>query len=203
MSNQAQQVRTYQQHGTGAGTARAMPAQPPITGPGNTAVATYPDPATGEETTLARVSAPGAPPVEFQLHDELRRLGVRPADVRAFHTDPRSALLPGGYPADFVLRTFPNAAFSCTEGYGMRPEERAEGVAGLLRHVEPMHRMAGRPAPPRPHRLPVPQDVAAAPALRDVAFGKHLVEVFGPDGFHRPDADDLAATPLPQPTRNP
>ncbi|MCF3175390.1 SUKH-4 family immunity protein [Streptomyces sioyaensis] len=196
-------VRRYrQQHGTGSGTAPAAPAEPPVTGPGNTAVATYPDPATGEETTLARVSAPGLPPVEYQLHDELRRLGVRPADVRAFHTDLRSALLPGGYPADFVLRTFPNAAFTCTEGYGMRPEERAEGVAGLLRHVELMHGMAGRPAPPRPHRIPVPQDVAAAPAVRDVALGKHLVEVFGPEGVHRPDADDLAATPLPQPTKN-
>ncbi|MEU5546886.1 hypothetical protein AB0G85_31580 [Streptomyces sioyaensis] len=80
-------IRRYQQkHGTGPGTAPAAPAEPPVTGPGNTAVATYPDPATGEETTLARVSAPGAPPVEYQVHDELRRLGVRPVDVRAFHT---------------------------------------------------------------------------------------------------------------------
>ncbi|MGX1854637.1 SUKH-4 family immunity protein [Streptomyces sp. NPDC055299] len=204
-------VRMYQQKhgagagtgaGTGTGTAPAAPAEPPVTGPGNTAVATYSDPSTGEETTLVRVSAPGAPPVEYQLHDELRRLGVDPADVRAVHTDLRSALLPGGYPADFVLRTFPNAAFSCTEGYGMRPEERAEGVAGLLRHVEAMHRTAGRTAPPRPHRLPVPQDVEDAPAMRDVALGKHLVEVFGPEGIQRPAPDDLGAAPLPESTRN-
>lgn len=196
-------VRMYQQkHGAGTGAAPAAPAEPPVTGPGNTAVATYPDPSTGEETTLVRVSAPGTPPVEYQLHDELRRLGVNPADVRAVHTDLRSALLPGGYPADFVLRTFPNAAFSCTEGYGMRPEERAEGVAGLLRHVEAMHRTAGRTAPPRPHRLPVPQDVEDAPAMRDVALGKHLVEVFGPEGIQRPAPDDLGAAPLPESTRN-
>ncbi|WP_411133985.1 SUKH-4 family immunity protein [Streptomyces sp. C10] len=196
-------VRMYQQkHGAGAAPAPAAPAQPPVTGPGNTAVATYPDPATGEETSLARVSAPGLPPAEFQLFDELQRLGVHPANVRAVHTDLRSALLPGGYPGDFILRTFPNATFSCTEGYGMRPEERAEGIAGLLRHVEMMHQLAGQQAPPRPHRLPVPQRVEAAPPMRDVALGKHLVEVFGPQGVTRPDADDLATGQLPETTKN-
>ncbi|MFG2529783.1 SUKH-4 family immunity protein [Streptomyces sp. NPDC048516] len=198
-------VRMYRQkHGAGAGTGVAppAPAERPVTGPGNTAVATYKDPSTGEETSLARVSAPGSPPAEYQLHDELQRLGINPADVRAVHTDLRSALLPGGYPGDFILRTFSNATFSCTEGYGIRPEERAEGVAALVRHVAMMHQLAGRPAPPRPHRLPVPQRVEAAPPMRDVALGKHLVEVFGPQGVHRPDADDLAATRLPEATKN-
>ena len=196
-------VRMYRQkHGAGSGAAPAAPAERPVTGPGNTAVATYNDPSTGEETSLARVSGPGQPPAEYQLHDELRRLGVNPADVRAVHTDLRSALLPGGYPGDFILRTFSNATFSCTEGYGMRPEERAEGIAGLVRHVEMMHQLAGRPAPPRPHRLPVPQQVEPAPQMRDVALGKHLVEVLGPQGVSRPDADDLATTQLPEATRN-
>ncbi|MFE7785355.1 SUKH-4 family immunity protein [Streptomyces nigrescens] len=196
-------VRMYQQkHGAGAAAAPAAPAEPPVTGPGNTAVATYPDPATGEETSLARVSAPGLPPAEFQLFDELQRLGVHPANVRAVHTDLRSALLPGGYPGDFILRTFPNATFSCTQGYGMRPEERAEGIAGLLQHVALMHQLAGQQPPPRPHRLQVPQRVEAAPPMRDVALGKHLVEVFGPQGVTRPDADDLATGPLPEATKN-
>ncbi|MCR8578873.1 SUKH-4 family immunity protein [Streptomyces sp. Isolate_219] len=196
-------VRMYQQkHGAGAAAAPTAPAEPPVTGPGNTAVATYPDPATGEETSLARVSAPGLPPAEFQLFDELQRLGVHPANVRAVHTDLRSALLPGGYPGDFILRTFPNATFSCTQGYGMRPEERAEGIAGLLQHVALMHQLAGRQPPPRPHRLPVPQRVEAAPPMRDVALGKHLVEVFGPQGVTRPDADDLATGRLPEATKN-
>ncbi|TJZ41315.1 hypothetical protein FCH28_37425 [Streptomyces piniterrae] len=188
-------VRMYQQkHGAGAG----APAQPPVTGPGNTAVATYNDPTTGEETSLAKVSAPGMPPAEFQLHEELRRLGVRGEDVRAVHTDLRPALLPGGYPGDFIFRGFPNASFSCTEGYGMRPEERAEGIAGLLRHVQMMHQLAGQQAPPQPHRVPVPQNVEAAQPMRDVALGKHLTEVFGPEGVVRPDADDIAATQLPE-----
>ncbi|TSB36425.1 hypothetical protein [Streptomyces benahoarensis] len=65
--------------------------------------------------------------------------------IRAVHTDLRPTLLPGGYPGGLVLRAFPNAQFSCTEGYGMRTKERAEGVAGLVRHVETMHRMARRP----------------------------------------------------------
>ncbi|MFE3884339.1 hypothetical protein ACFXPQ_15770 [Streptomyces lydicus] len=73
----------------------------------------------------------------------------------------------------------------------MRPGERAEGVAALVRHVGMMHQPAGRPAPPRPHRLPLPECVEAAPPMRDVALGKHLVEVFGSQGVHRPDADGL------------
>ncbi|MFB6441402.1 SUKH-4 family immunity protein [Streptomyces sp. NPDC056411] len=196
-------VRMYQQkHGGAAPTAPAEPAPPPVTGPGNTAVATYNDPTTGEETSLVKVSAPGRAPVEYQLYDELQRLGVPAADVRAVHTDLRPALLPGGYPGDFILRAFPNAAFSCTEGYGMRPEERAEGVAGLLRHVEMMHQMAGQQPPPRPHRVPVPEQVEAAPQVRDVALGKHLVEVLGPEGITRPDADDIAGTQLPEATKS-
>ncbi|MFI9051351.1 SUKH-4 family immunity protein [Streptomyces sp. NPDC053427] len=196
-------VRMYQhKHGAGAASGAAAPAdRPPVTGPGNTAVATYNDPATGEETSLAQVSGPGLPPAEYQLSAELQRLGVRGEDVRAVHTDLRPALLPGGYPGDFIFRAFPNAQFSCTEGYGMRPEERAEGIAGLLRHVEMMHQVMGQQAPPRPHRLPVPEGVEAAPAMRDVALGKHLAEVFGPQGVIRPDADDIAPTQLPEATK--
>ncbi|MYU53302.1 MULTISPECIES: SUKH-4 family immunity protein [Streptomyces] len=199
-------VRRYRhERGTGTGpapaAAPASPAEPPVTGPGNTAVATYRDPSTGEVTTLARVSAPGLPPAEYRLADELRQLGVRGEDVSAVHTDLRPAPLPGGYPADFVVRAFPNAAFTCTEGYGPRPEERAAGVAGLLRHIELTYQLAGRPAPPRPHRVPVPRHVTAAEPMSDAALGEHLVEVFGPGGVVRPDADALAATPLPGATR--
>ncbi|MFH8752738.1 SUKH-4 family immunity protein [Streptomyces rimosus] len=193
-------VRMYQQkHGTGGASAPA-PAEPPVTGPGNTAVATYRDPESGEETNLVRVSGPGLPPAEYQLADELRRIGVRGEDVSAVHTDLRPALLPGGYTGDFVFRAFPNARFSCTEGYGMAPEQRAEGVAGLLRHVEMMHQLAGQQPPPRPHRLPVPSpdSVPRAEPVRDVALGKQLAEVFGPQGVLRPDADDIANTRLPE-----
>jgi hypothetical protein len=38
--------------------------------------------------------------------------------------------------------------------------------------------------------------------MRDVALGKHLVEVFGPQGVTRPDADDLATTQLPEATKS-
>ncbi|WP_274912912.1 SUKH-4 family immunity protein [Streptomyces sp. WZ-12] len=176
-------------------------AQPPVTGPGNTAVATYVAPSTGEESSLAKVSRPGLPPAEYQLHDELRRLGVDGASVRAVHTDLRPTMLPGGYTGDFVLRAFPNAAFSCTAEYGMRPEERAAGIADLLGHIQTMHQLAGRPAPPAPHRAPVPQAVAPAPPLSPADLGAHLAEVFGPDGLRRPDAEALAATALPEDTR--
>lgn len=56
-------VRMYRQkHGAGTETAPSAPAERPATGPGNTAVATYNDPSTGEETSLARVSAPVSRP---------------------------------------------------------------------------------------------------------------------------------------------
>ncbi|GGU99989.1 hypothetical protein GCM10010211_79180 [Streptomyces albospinus] len=180
----------------------ATPAgEPPVTGPGNTAVATYRDPSTGEDTSLARVSAPGRPPAEYQLLTELQRLGVNGADVRAVHTDLRPALLPGGYTGDFVLRAFPNAAFSCTAGYGMRPEERAEGIAGLLRQVATMYQMAGKQAPPQPHRVPVPQSVAPALPMSTEELGSHLAEVFGTEGILRADAGALTGTELPEDAR--
>ncbi|OKI07132.1 hypothetical protein A6A06_36125 [Streptomyces sp. CB02923] len=195
-------VRMYRQkHGAGSGDAPAQaPAEPPVTGPGNTAVATYDDPSSGAETNLVRVSGPGLPPAEYQLFDELRRIGVRGEDVRAVHTDLRPALFPGGYTGSFVFRAFPNARFSCTEGYGATSAERAEGVAGLLRHVETMHQLTGQQPPPRPHRLPVPSpdSVPRAEPVRDVALGKQLAEAFGPQGVFRPDADDIADTRLPE-----
>ena len=42
-------------------------APPFTTGPGNTAVATVVDPRNGEETYVTRMSAPGLPPVEYQV----------------------------------------------------------------------------------------------------------------------------------------
>jgi hypothetical protein len=41
------------------GASASADAAPPVTGPGNTAVFSYVDPANGEETTLFRTSAPG------------------------------------------------------------------------------------------------------------------------------------------------
>jgi hypothetical protein len=178
------------------GGARAGEA-PPVTGPGNTAVFTYTDPATGEETTLFRTSGPGLPPAEYQAWGELRRLNV-PADaVLAIHTDLRPGLLPGGYPAE-LLNTFRNAQLSCSQEYGARPDTRAAGIAALVEQVETMHRIAGRQPPPRPHRLPVPDRVPPTEPMDDAALGRHLAEVFGTDGVRRYAADTLAGTPLPE-----
>ncbi|MEV0094344.1 SUKH-4 family immunity protein [Streptomyces sp. NPDC050738] len=185
-------VRMYQQkHGGGTAAVR------PVTGPGNTAVFTYVDPANGEETSLFKTAAPGLPPVEYQAWAELRRMNVPEGNVVAIHTDLRPALLPGGYTAQ-VLNSFPNAQFSCTHEYGARPEERAQGISGLVQHAELMAQMAGQQAPPRPQSVPVPAQVAPAEPLRDVAVGRHLTEVFGADGVRRPDADDIAASRLPE-----
>ena len=169
----------------------------PVTGPGNTAVVTYVDPANGEETTLFKNSGPGLPPAEYQAWADLRRLNVPVDSVVAVHTDLRPSLLPGGYTSE-LLSSFPNAQLSCSQNYGARPEERAEGVAALVAQVEMLHQVAGRQPPPRPHRLPVPTRVAPAEPMRDVALGRHLVEVFGEDGVRRYAADDVAESPLPE-----
>ncbi|MFG2192536.1 SUKH-4 family immunity protein [Streptomyces sp. NPDC048639] len=188
-------VRMYQQKHGGAAVSAA---ERPVTGPGNTTVFTYVDPSNGEETSLFRNSAPGLPHSEYQAMAEIQRMGVPPQNVVAIHTDLSSSLLPGGYPGDMLRGAFPNAQFSCTQNYGLRPEERAEGVAALLQHVEMMHQISGQQPPPRPHRVPVPSAVTLAEPMRDVALGRRLAEVFGPDGVRRYDADDVAHTQLPE-----
>ncbi|WP_030601987.1 SUKH-4 family immunity protein [Streptomyces fulvoviolaceus] len=171
----------------------------PVTGPGNTAVFTYTDPANGEETTLFRNSGPGLPPAEYQAWAELQRMNVPVGNVIAVHTDLRPSLLPGGYTAE-LLNTFPNVRLSCSQTYGARPEERAEGIAALVEQVDMLNRIAGQEPPPRPHRSPVPTHVTPAEPMRDVALGRHLVEVFGEDGVRRHDADDIAGSALPEAT---
>ncbi len=189
-------VRMYQHKHGGGGAGAAT--EPPVTGPGNTTVITYVDPSNGEETNLFRNSAPGLPHSEYQAMAEIQRIGVPPRNVVAVHTDLSSSVLPGGYPGEMLRGAFPNAQFSCAQNYGMSPEERAEGIAGLLQHVEMMHQIAGQQPPPRPRRLAVPSNVAPAEPMRDIALGRHLAEEFGPDGVRRYDADDVAHTQLPE-----
>jgi hypothetical protein len=195
-------VRMYRQKNGGAaqGGAQAEGGRP-VTGPGNTAVFTYVDPANGEETTLFRTSGPGLPPAEYQAWADLRQMNVPADNVVAVHTDLRPSLLPGGYTAE-LLNAFPQAQLSCSQTYGARPEARAEGIAALVEQVETMHRMAGRQPPPRPHSVPVPTQVTPAEPMRDVALGRHLVDVFGQDGVRRYDADDIADSPLPEPAKS-
>ncbi|MEU6578354.1 SUKH-4 family immunity protein [Streptomyces sp. NPDC046805] len=195
-------VQMYQQkHGPARRGEGSPEGARPVTGPGNTAVFTYTDPAGGEETTLFRNSGPGLPPAEYQAWDELRRMNVPDSNVIAVHTDLRPSLLPGGYTAE-LLNRFRDAELSCSQNYGARPEDRAEGIAGLIEQVDAMNRMAGRTPPPRPHRVPVPAHVTPAEPMRDVTLGRHLVEVFGEEGVRRYDADDVAGTPLPEPTKS-
>jgi hypothetical protein len=170
-------------------------ATPFSTGPGNTAVASYTDPRTGEATYLTRTSAPGLPPVEYQAYLELRRLGVPGADVTSLHTDLSPSELPGGYTLPFVSGAFPNARLSCTQNYGKKAEERTEAINGLVQHVALMSQVAGQHPPPAPHRAPMPAAVPAAPPAPDQALGGYLAQVFGPQGTRR---YDTRHTPLPE-----
>ncbi|MFJ1704640.1 SUKH-4 family immunity protein [Kitasatospora sp. NPDC088346] len=182
-------------------TGKHAPASPLATGPGNTAVATYRDPAGSDEVLVYRNAGPGLPPVEHQLAEELDRLGVPAGDVVAVHTDLRPATLPGGYPA-VLLERYPNAELSCSHTYGIFADERAEGAAALAEHAERVARLAGQAPPPRPRRAPAPQpgDVTPAEPVRDVALGRRLSQTFGE--LIRHDADDLAACALPEAARS-
>lgn len=191
-------VRMYRhKHGAATDTGEGRAA----TGPGNTAVFTYTDPAGGEETTLVRVSAPGLPPAEHQVWAELRRLNVPAESVVAIHTDLRASLLPGSYSAE-LLNLFRNAELSSSHPYGSRPEVRAQGVAELTEAVEQTHRMADRQPPPRPHRTPLPTQIAPAVPLDDATLGEHLNTVFGHEGVRRYAPEAVAASRLPDPAKS-
>ncbi|MFD7920064.1 SUKH-4 family immunity protein [Streptomyces sp. NPDC059740] len=171
---------------------------PPVTGPGNTAVFTYRDPDTGEESTLARTSAPGLPPAEFQVLADIRERNVPLGDVVAVHTDLSPSRLPGGYPGEALPGLLPHAQFTCTQEYGTLAHERAEAVAGLLQHVTLLAQTTGQPQPPTPHRVPAPVRSEPASTVRDVALGRELTAAFGADAVLRHDADDVAPTKLPE-----
>ncbi|MDI3420752.1 SUKH-4 family immunity protein [Streptomyces luteolus] len=185
-------IRMYRQKHApeGAGDGR------PVTGPGNTAVFTYTDPATHEQSTLVRVSGPGSPPAEYQAWADLRRFEIPDAAVTAVHTDLRPSLLPGGYTAE-LLNIFRNAELSTSHPYGASPQARAEGIDALINQVEQTHRMAGQQPPPRPHRTPVPTQLPPAVPLSDQALGEHLTSVFGHDGVRHYAPEAVAESRLP------
>ncbi|MFJ4716049.1 SUKH-4 family immunity protein [Streptomyces sp. NPDC088785] len=165
---------------------------PAATGPGNTAVFTYVDPRTGEETYLTRVSGPGLPPAEYQAWSDLLRGDVPPGNVVAIHTDLRPSSLPGGYTMDAIAAGFPTAAVSFGHAYGQDPAERAAGVAALIAQVESMARLTGR-TPPHPHRVPLPSDAAPVPRLPAELPGGLPVQRYSPEA--------VAAVPLPEAAR--
>lgn len=205
---------------TSAPIAPATPyhGKPPVTGPGQTAVFSYVDPANGEQTSLFRTSSPGLPHAEIQCFGELKRMGVPVQNVVAVHTDLRPSLLPGGYTGELVIGgMLPSAEFSCTQTYGMFEHEREEGIHALIEHVELMHRVAGQEPPPRMHRIPVPEQVAPAGPVADADLGRHIDKLVGgaldaedaagvgdapyAGGVRRFAPEELAALPLPEAAR--
>ncbi|KQV13203.1 MULTISPECIES: SUKH-4 family immunity protein [unclassified Kitasatospora] len=176
------------------------PARPPVVGPGATAVLTYRD-AQGEEQSLFQISAPGHGHPEVRAWRSLQQQGVSPEDVLAVYTDLRPCELPGGYCAAVLLAELPVASFSYGHDYSPRYDRRAAAVRALTDATENTFRSAGRPVPPRPNRVPFPRAVPAAEPERDAALGRRLADQFGAEGVHRFDADDTAASPLPEAAR--
>ncbi|MDI3407176.1 SUKH-4 family immunity protein [Streptomyces cavernicola] len=182
----------------------APPRERPVTGPGNTAVFTYVDPATGEETSLLRTSGPGLAPAETRCYAELLRLNIPPQNVIAVHTDLNPSLLPGGYTGELLLSgALPSAEFSSTHEYGLFAQERSDGAARLVEHVETLYAITGHAPPPRPHRTPLPAHVRPAVPVADEALGRHLDKLFDrTGGVRRFTPEELAGLDLPAATRS-
>ncbi|MFM9373728.1 SUKH-4 family immunity protein [Streptomyces sp. Da 82-17] len=203
---EARTAATPQAQAQAASAAAAGSRTPPhrsVTGPGNTAVFTYVDPATGEETSLLRTSGPGLAPAETRCYAELLRLNVPPQNVIAVHTDLNPGLLPGGYTGELLLSgALPSAEFSSTHEYGLFAQERTEGAARLVEHVESLYAITGHEPPPRPHRTPLPAHVRPAAPVTDEALGRHLDKLFElAGGVRRFVPEELAGLDLPGPAR--
>ncbi|MFD8565944.1 SUKH-4 family immunity protein [Streptomyces sp. NPDC059639] len=186
----------HDDHRTQGPTPAPAPEQPggtpAATGPGNTAVFTYVDPRTGEETYLTRVSGPGLPPAEYQAWSDLLRGDVPTGNVVAIHTDLRPSSLPGGYTVDAITSGFPGASVSFSHAYGQDPAERAAGVAALTAQVESMARLTGQ-APPHPHRVPLPTTAPSASRLPEALPAGLPVQRYSPEL--------VTAAPLPDAAR--
>ncbi|MFD8599251.1 SUKH-4 family immunity protein [Kitasatospora sp. NPDC059646] len=176
----------------GAGT--HDPSRPPVTGPGNSAVLTYRD-ADGEQQSLFQLSGPGLGHPEVRAWRTLQQQGVRPEDVLSVYTDLRPCELPGGYCAPVLLAELPTATFDYGHDYGPRYDRRAAAVRALTDATEETFRRAGRPAPPRPNRIPFPRAVPAAAPESDRELGTRLAAQFGAERIVRVQDDTPAALP--------
>jgi len=177
------------------------PALPPVTGPGTRAELTYLD-ELGEPQTLVLHSLTGRPHPALRAWWQLEQQGVRAEDVLAVHTDLRLAMLPGGYPAQAVATRLPAARITHEQMYGPRFDGRAEAVRTLVAQL-PAATPDGRPAAPRPNRVPFP--LAVPPAQPEAApeLAARLAAQFGPEGVRRFQAADVNAADLPEAVARP
>ncbi|WP_327672009.1 MULTISPECIES: SUKH-4 family immunity protein [unclassified Streptomyces] len=191
--------------GQGQGQGQPTPAGPPpgrpATGPGNTAVFTYVDPRTGQEAYVTATSAPGKPPAEYQGMAQLGELRVPVENVVGIHTDLCPGYFPGGYTANVLLSTFPNASHSHAHPYGRDQASRTEGIAALTSHAQLMSQLAGQQAPPQPLRAPLPHPVPPTHVLPDAELGPLLTQVFGDEKVRRYAPQLLATAALPDAAR--
>ncbi|MFB7666198.1 SUKH-4 family immunity protein [Kitasatospora sp. NPDC056138] len=81
-------------------------------------------------------TVPGQGHVERRLWHELESNGIEPEQVTRVHTDLEPCMLPGGYCADWLAVTFPEAQVTYSFGYGPSPADRARGVSELIAFVE-------------------------------------------------------------------
>ncbi|MGK4581489.1 SUKH-4 family immunity protein [Kitasatospora sp. HPMI-4] len=171
------------------------PTLPPVTGPGVRAELTWRD-EHGESQTLVMHSVAGASHPALRAWRQLERQGVEAEDVLSVHTDLSLAMLPGGYVAQALAEQLPSTRFSHELRYGPYFDHRAEAVRELAARI-PAAGPDGRPAAPRPNRMPFP--AAVPPVLPEAAqaLAAGLVERFGSEGVQRFEAGEVLAAGLP------
>jgi len=154
----------------------------------------------GTEQQVIQRSAPGLPHPEWQILNELRRLGVPPAAVLALHTELEPCDHPGGYCARMVREAWPNVRLTHTAAYGRELAARQQGIAHLLEHQEGMREVAAGPPRPRPRRvpLPAPGSFAPLPPAPPQVIAQELTQVLGPANIFRFDPRAVARPGVPE-----
>ncbi|GAA2231548.1 hypothetical protein GCM10010430_09810 [Kitasatospora cystarginea] len=183
------------------GAGQYEPALPPVTGPGVRAEVTWRD-EHGESQTLVMHSVAGRPHPALRAWRQLEQQGVRAEDVVSVHTDLSLAMLPGGYVAQALAEELPSARFSHELRYGPHFDHRAEAVRESAARI-PADGPDGRPAAPRPNRMPFPAAVPPALPESAQALAARLVERFGAEGVQRFEAEEVLAADLPDSTAVP
>lgn len=132
---------------------------------------------------------------------QLGELRVPVENVVGIHTDLCPGYFPGGYTANVLLSTFPNASHSHAHPYGRDQASRTEGIAALTSHAQLMSQLAGQQAPPQPLRAPLPHPVPPTHVLPDAELGPLLTQVFGDEKVRRYAPQLLATAALPDAAR--
>jgi hypothetical protein len=114
-----------------------------VSGARNVAVFEY-RAADGTLKTIARTSGRGVGHAERIIARELEAAGVDPSRVTRIYSELQPCSVPGGYCADFIKQTFPQARVTYSYEYGATPASRAAGTSALREEAASAAAKAGK-----------------------------------------------------------